>query len=1145
MPITTSPRTVSVTEGGVVVFNSFVTDDLGRPFTGTLQWTLNLGGTGRATLTDFNLASTTGTVSIVNGVATVRLPTRIDNIAEISERFSVTLTVPGRLWSDIVSGTISEPVVAPTVTANLSSTAAAVVEGNSGVTLVTYTVTLSAPATQNTTISYATQLLTAQVSDFSGGAAPNGSLTFFPGERTKTFTVAIASDQNVEPDESFSVALTSATAGVTIGASRSVTTTITNDDRGSTGGGASGSVPTIGNDNLTGTAGPDSINGLAGNDTISGGQGNDTLMGGVGDDVLNGGDGVDSLDGGEGSDVYMVASVAEQGSAVAEIADSGTAGVDELRFSSTVSSTLILGSGYTGLERIVVGTGMGVVAVNTATTSININVASVTNGLTIVGNAGANNLTGTSFGDILNGDAGNDVLNGGLGNDVLIGGFGADTLSGGDGLDTASYETATDNLFLSLSNSVAQSAGLLGADVLLSIENLSTGSGSDRLIGDAFANILNGGAGNDTLDGGLGNDVLLGGLGSDSLRGGLGDDELNGGDGVDTVSYEAATSGVSVSLAVQDISSQNTIGAGVDRLIAIENLVGSSFNDFLVGNGMVNRIVGGLGVDVIEGGAAVDSLDGGDGSDLYIVSNLSDKVAAEISDSGINGTDELRLTATIAGTLSVFAGDLGVERIVIGTGTGSLANTNSTVALSVDASFAANALTIIGNAGSNTLTGSTFSDRLDGGAGDDVLTGGSGSDTLVGGLGNDVMNGGLGIDTADYSTATGNLSLSLAIVTGQLIGSYGIETITGIENVTTGAGNDSLSGDAGGNVLNGGSGNDTLDGAMGNDVLIGGMGIDTATYVSSTLGVSVNLALLTAQNTFGGGTDTLSLIENLIGSRFDDNLAGTVDANVIEGGDGNDVIVGGFGVDTLLGGIGDDLFLVNSDLDLSISEVVTGGVGLDEVRYASTVAPVAITTALIIGPSVTVERVVIGTGSAAVADTTGSVALNVNAASASGGLTIIGNNGANSIRGSASADTIEGGGGNDNLLGGNGNDRLTGGSGNDVLTGGAGADAFVFNFAPNATSNRDTIADFISVDDTIELARSVMTGLGPVGTLNSADFRFGAGITTAGDATDRIIYNTSTGALYYDADGTGAGAAVQFAQLNAAPTLNFNDFIII
>jgi Ca2+-binding RTX toxin-like protein len=191
------------------------------------------------------------------------------------------------------------------------------------------------------------------------------------------------------------------------------------------------------------------------------------------------------------------------------------------------------------------------------------------------------------------------------------------------------------------------------------------------------------------------------------------------------------------------------------------------------------------------------------------------------------------------------------------------------------------------------------------------------------------------------------------------------------------------------------------------------------------------------------------------------------------------------------------------------------------------------------------ERVVIGTGTATDALTTGTVALNINAAAAANGLTIIGNAGINTLTGSAFADTLDGGAGNDVLIGGNGDDTLIGGNGNDALTGGVNSDVFVFNFAPNATTNRDTITDFSAIDDDIWLARSAMTGLGPEGALNSADFRSGAGITTAGDATDRIIYNTSTGALYYDADGTGAGVAVQFAQLNGNPALSFSDFFII
>ena len=132
------------------------------------------------------------------------------------------------------------------------------------------------------------------------------------------------------------------------------------------------------------------------------------------------------------------------------------------------------------------------------------------------------------------------------------------------------------------------------------------------------------------------------------------------------------------------------------------------------------------------------------------------------------------------------------------------------------------------------------------------------------------------------------------------------------------------------------------------------------------------------------------------------------------------------------------------------------------------------------------------------------------------------------------------------LVGGAGADTLTGGVGNDNLTGGLGADVFIFNFTPNASHNKDTLTDFNATDDLIWLAKSVMSGLGSeTGVLGEDAFWSGLGIKTSHDETDRIIYNNTTGALYYDADGTGSITALHFAQLPAGTMLTAWDFYII
>ncbi|MFK8331342.1 retention module-containing protein [Pseudomonas sp. BJa5] len=169
-------------------------------------------------------------------------------------------------------------------------------------------------------------------------------------------------------------------------------------------------------------------------------------------------------------------------------------------------------------------------------------------------------------------------------------------------------------------------------------------------------------------------------------------------------------------------------------------------------------------------------------------------------------------------------------------------------------------------------------------------------------------------------TGTGNVDISYQ-AGATLTGTGGDDILlagSGDDTLNAGAGNDVLIGGAGNDTLNGGDGNDLLIGGDGNDLLIGGDGIDTASYAGAGGPVTVSLATTSAQNTFGAGTDTLSGIENLIGSDYNDNLTGDGNANLLSGGlgndtlnggGGNDVLIGGPGNNTLSGGAGSDTFL--------------------------------------------------------------------------------------------------------------------------------------------------------------------------------------------------------------------------------------------
>ncbi|MFM9936476.1 MAG: hypothetical protein ACKVOL_09800 [Novosphingobium sp.] len=141
-------------------------------------------------------------------------------------------------------------------------------------------------------------------------------------------------------------------------------------------------------------------------------------------------------------------------------------------------------------------------------------------------------------------------------------------------------------------------------------------------------------------------------------------------------------------------------------------------------------------------------------------------------------------------------------------------------------------------------------------------------------------------------------------------------------------------------------------------------------------------------------------------------------------------------------------------------------------------------------------------------------------------------------------DKLYGDNGDDILRGGNGKDWLYGGTGADTLSGGAGKDSFYFTTAPDA----DTITDFYRTEgDTLRLSKAAFTALGATGVLASDAFYAADGADAAHDAGDRIIYNKTTGALWYDGDGTGAQAAQLIATLGDAghPKLSYVDILII
>ncbi|MGK9171257.1 M10 family metallopeptidase C-terminal domain-containing protein, partial [Inquilinus limosus] len=227
--------------------------------------------------------------------------------------------------------------------------------------------------------------------------------------------------------------------------------------------------------------------------------------------------------------------------------------------------------------------------------------------------------------------------------------------------------------------------------------------------------------------------------------------------------------------------------------------------------------------------------------------------------------------------------------------------------------------TTTGTAGDDTLTGDSLRDVMMGGVGDDTLDGDIGNDTLSGGIdddilrggaGADALDGGVGTDTASYVTGAVGVTVNLTAGTGSGGDAQG-DTLAGIENLSGSQGHDTLIGTSGANALQGWNGNDLLRGGAGADVLDGGAGIDIATYHTGLTGVVVSLVTGIGAGGDAAG-DTLTSIENLLGSQGNDSLVGNTGDNVLQGLNGNDVLTGAGGKDTLIGGAGADRFVYGS-----------------------------------------------------------------------------------------------------------------------------------------------------------------------------------------------------------------------------------------
>ena len=844
----------------------------------------------------------------------------------------------------------------------------------------------------------------------------------------------------------------------------------------------------------------ENVIGTAFNDTIIGSDANNTLFGGAGDDSLTGGLGTDKFYGGVGNDTFFTNS---SGESVIEAAGEGTA--DRVIASSTFSLTA--GS---AVEFIQTDNAAGTTAINLTGNEL---------AQTITGNAANNNLNdgGAGAADTLIGGAGNDTYNVNNTGTIVT-----ETIGNG----TADAVVTTVNFTLAA-----------GSDIESLRTNSSTGTTAINLTGNALRQTITGNDGDNVLN--------TGGAGAaDAMSGNGGNDTYIVNNAADTIS-EIAGDGTADRL---QTNVSYVLGTAADiEFIETTNAAGTGALN-MTGSNSAQTITGNAGANVLDGKLGNDTLVGDAGNDTFAFSTTGGATNTDTITGFVVADDQIELNNSVFTTLTTISGAVnsfgqlnatafasnatGVAtsadtRIIYNSTTGALSyDSNGNVAGGTVFQFAtltgAPAITaadinvvvpgsgaggnvITGTIGNDTVatTGTANADTIYGLAGDDVLNGGLGNDLNYGGTGNDtyIVQGSSDVVTEFVGEGTNDVVQTAASFT--LTAGSEVEVIqttnaasVGALNITGNALAQSITGNAGINSLNdGGAGAaDTLTGLAGNDIYYVN---NTGTIINEVAGGGTADRVATNVNFTLAADDDVEQL-NTINSAATTalNLTGNALTQLITGNAGNNFLnTGGGAADTMAGLTGNDIYLVRNALDI-INEGAGQGTA-DQVWAA---------TSYVLDASDDIEI------------------LATNSAVLTGAINLTGNLLAQSVTGNAGAN------------------RLDGKGGTDVLTGNAGSDTFVLSSAIGV-ANIDTITDYTVADDQIELSHTIFTALTPGGTL--AAIAFAANATGAATTSDqRIIYNTATGALMYDADGVGAGAAVQIATLSTGLAMTAAEFTV-
>lgn len=930
------------------------------------------------------------------------------------------------------------------------------------------------------------------------------------------------------------------------------------------------------------------LNGADTNDSLSGLDGNDALYGNDGNDTLSGGAGNDFLQGGNGADTYLLS----QADGLDEINNYDTDGkADTIKFSDLTSSGVSAVFQAFNTNNLVFQYGNGSQLTvdgyftsdknywvdkfqftDAAWTQANIaqrhngtsysetlyafdNLANTINGLdgndTLNGGNNADNLNGGTGNDRLYGSDGKDSLTGGTGNDFLQGDNGADTylLGSTDGIDEINnYDTDnsvdnvnftnlaaidvtgvyqaynTNNLVLQYGNGSQvtldnyfdsnkdyrvdkfQFTDVAWMQADIAQRHNGTANSENLYAFDDMSNTINGLEGDDRLNGGNNADNLIGGMGNDYLQGNNGADTytISFADGLDEI-YNYDTDGSVDTVNFSDFASTDV--AAVFQAFNSSNLI------LQYGNGSQVTV------------------------DYYFDSNKDYRLDKfQFTDVTWTQADiAQRHNGNVYGE-SLYAFDDMVNKIN-------------------------------GLGGDDALNGGNSADDLNGGAGNDRLYGNDGNDILTGGVGNDFLQGGNGADIYVLGLADGRDEIYNYDNDSKVDAIKFTFASTDVTAVFQAFNTNDM-------VLQYGNGSQvTVDGYFSGDInwRLDKFQFTDVTWTQSDIALRHN-GTSNSENlyAFAGTANTMNGLEGddgLNGSDKADNLNGGAGNDALYGRDGKDTLTGGTGNDYLEGGNGSDTYVLsladgwdeiyNYDTDNSVDSVIFTNVATTDVTGMYQAYNTDNLILQYSGGQLTIDRYFSGDDNYRVnqfqfTDTTwnaASIAQRHNGTSYSENLyafnsmanTINGLGGKDNLYGGSGADSLNGGAGYDYLSGGDGADTLDGGTGNDYMVGGNGADLFVFDTALKA--NVDQIGDFVS-DDTLVLENVIFTKFTAPGAVAAGSFVSGVNAIAA-DANDFLLYNTTTGALSYDADGNGAGVAVQFATLIGLPALSAADFQIV